>query len=170
MGLRRLFQLYPGCLNPAKQLLSRHYSWETRRKPRFCRSDSPLPPLISDQCYLCSSVVSCFLIRDHPRQSAVRLAFPITRSPDYPITRSLFCVLLPAFSACIVYIAHPGVAVLLKTITQPQFDRPVTDRSKALFPVFQRSNLAQFFSFFLVSTVRSAEGRKGLDVWLIADY
>jgi len=55
---------------------------------------------------------------------------------------------------------HPGVAVLLQTKAQPQFDRPVTDRSKAFSPVFQLSNLTQFQPDFFVLTVRSAEGRK----------
>jgi len=49
--------------------------------------------------------------------------------------------------------------VLLKAKVKPQFDRPVTERSKLFFRVFQRSNLAQFQACFLVSGVRSAEGR-----------
>jgi len=48
---------------------------------------------------------------------------------------------------------------LLKTKAEPHFDRTVTERSKALFYVFQQSNPAQFQSDFSVFTVRSAEGR-----------
>jgi len=51
---------------------------------------------------------------------------------------------------------------LLKTKAKPQFDRTVTGRSKAIFHVFQQSNLAQFQPDFSVFTVRSAEGRKPL--------
>jgi hypothetical protein len=52
----------------------------------------------------------------------------------------------------------PPISVLLKTKAKPQFDRAVTERSKAFFPVFQGSNQAQFQPCFLVFTVRSAEG------------
>jgi len=51
---------------------------------------------------------------------------------------------------------------LLKTKAEPQFDRTVTDRSKAFSPVFQPSNLAQFQPDFSVFTVRSAEGRNAI--------
>src|SRR5690349_16881052 len=53
----------------------------------------------------------------------------------------------------------PPIDVLLKTKGKPQFDRAVTERSKALFYVFQQSNPAQFQPVFSVLTVRSAEGR-----------
>jgi len=48
---------------------------------------------------------------------------------------------------------------LLKTKTKAQFDRAVTERSKAFFGIFQRSNAAQFQSSLSVFTVRPAEGR-----------
>jgi hypothetical protein len=49
---------------------------------------------------------------------------------------------------------------LLKTKAKPQFDRAVTERSKLIFCVFRWSNQAQFQPCFLVSSVRSAEGRQ----------
>jgi hypothetical protein len=48
---------------------------------------------------------------------------------------------------------------LLKTKIKVQFDRAVTERSKAFFGIFQWSNPAQFQSSFSGFTVRSAEGR-----------
>jgi len=61
--------------------------------------------------------------------------------------------------------------VLLKTKAKPQFDRAVTERSKPFFPVFQGFNQAQFQPCFPVFTVRSAEGRNGLELpfWLTAE-
>jgi len=51
---------------------------------------------------------------------------------------------------------------LLKTKAKPQFDRTVTERSKAIFHVFQQSSPAQFQPDFSVFTVRSAEGRNAI--------
>ena len=56
----------------------------------------------------------------------------------------------------------PPIEPLLKTKAKVQFDRAVTERLKFLFSVFQSSNQAQFQPCFLVSAVRSAEGRKPL--------
>jgi hypothetical protein len=58
---------------------------------------------------------------------------------------------------------------LLKTKAKVQFDRPVTERSKALFPAFQVFNQAQFKPCFLIFTVRSAEGYNQLEVPFLAD-
>jgi hypothetical protein len=64
-------------------------------------------------------------------------------------------------SACVLQpTTHPGVGALLQTKAQLPFDRPVTERSKTIFYLFQRSNPAQFRLCFLCFTVRSAEGRK----------
>lgn len=49
---------------------------------------------------------------------------------------------------------------MLKTKTKVQFDRAVTERSKAFFGIFQWSNPPQFQPSFSGFTVRSAEGRK----------
>jgi hypothetical protein len=56
----------------------------------------------------------------------------------------------------------PPIALLLKTKVQPQFDSTVDRAVEAFFCVFQQSNLAQFQPCFLVSAVRSTEGRKPL--------
>jgi hypothetical protein len=48
---------------------------------------------------------------------------------------------------------------LLKTQAKVQFDRAVTERSKAIFPVFQGFNRGQFQPSFSVFSIRSAEGR-----------
>jgi hypothetical protein len=53
---------------------------------------------------------------------------------------------------------------LLKTKIKVQFDRAVTERSKGSFSIFQWSNLAQFQPSFSDFTVRSAEGRKPLQL------
>ena len=65
----------------------------------------------------------------------------------------------------------PPISVLLKTKVKPQFDRAVTEQSKPFFPVFQGFNRGQFQSCFPVFTVRSAEGRNGLELpfWLTAE-
>ena len=60
----------------------------------------------------------------------------------------------------------PPISVLLKTKIKPQFDRAVTDRSKAIVLVFQGSNRGQFQPCFCFLTVRSAEGRKTEVVWV----
>jgi len=114
----------------------------------------------------------------------LRFAFPITGSPDHPILSFAFLRVLcgellvsrsraiPAMSAigalaratplCLRPSARypPPIAPLLKTKAKVQFDWTVTERSKPLFCVFQRSNQAQFQPCFSVFTVRSAEGRK----------
>jgi DUF971 family protein len=62
--------------------------------------------------------------------------------------------------------------VLLKTKSQPQFERPVERLSTPFFPVLQGSNRRQFSVFFPVSTVRSAEGRnaaKGADCYVFKE-
>jgi hypothetical protein len=51
------------------------------------------------------------------------------------------------------------IDVLLKTKARSQFDRTVTERSKLFFPFFNGPIWAQFQRRFLVSAVRSAEGR-----------
>jgi hypothetical protein len=43
---------------------------------------------------------------------------------------------------------HPGVDVLLKTNIKPQFDRPVTERSKAFFLLFNRPISPNFSLIF----------------------
>jgi hypothetical protein len=58
--------------------------------------------------------------------NAFAVAFPITRSPDVPITRS-FCSPQPA---SLSHRPHPAIEVLLRTKAQLQFDRAVTARSK----------------------------------------
>jgi hypothetical protein len=74
------------------------------------------------------------------------------RSPDHPIFAAL-CLRPSATDPT----PHSR---LLKTKVKVQFDRTVTERSNALFCVFQRSNPAQFQLCFSVFTVRSAEGYK----------
>jgi len=54
----------------------------------------------------------------------------------------------------------PPYRPLLKTQAKVQFDRAVTERSKAIFPVFQGFSRGQFQPSFSAFTVRSAEGRK----------
>jgi hypothetical protein len=58
----------------------------------------------------------------------------------------------------------PPIGPLLKTKAKVQFDRAVTERSKAIFPIFQGSNRGQFQPCFCVFTVRSAEGRNAVRV------
>jgi hypothetical protein len=58
----------------------------------------------------------------------------------------------------------PPLVPLLKTKIKVQFDRTVTERSKTFLPVFQGSNPARFQPCFSVFTVRSAEGRKPLQL------
>jgi hypothetical protein len=58
---------------------------------------------------------------------------------------------------------------LLKTKTEPQFERPVESLSTPIFAAFQGSNRCQFSALFPVSAVRSAEGRNGLVLLLAAE-
>jgi hypothetical protein len=91
-----------------------------------------------------------------------RWAFPITRDVgDYGDSGDRRA--LRATALCL----HPSASdptphrALLKTKAKPHFDRTVTERSKALFPVFQLSNRGQFWPCFPVFAVRSAEGYNG---------
>jgi hypothetical protein len=58
----------------------------------------------------------------------------------------------------------PPIALLLKTKAKPQFDRTVDQAVEALFGVFQPPNHDQFQHCFFVFTVRSAEGRRSLQL------
>jgi hypothetical protein len=58
----------------------------------------------------------------------------------------------------------PGIDDLLQTKGDSLFDRAVTERSNALFSVLQSLNPVPFQPFFLVPAVRSAEGRKPLQL------
>jgi hypothetical protein len=91
-----------------------------------------------------------------PRLRGRFFIFPVPR--DYGDLAPL-CGLLPAFPS---RRPTPHSTLLLKTKTQPQFDRTVTERSKFIFRVFQPSNQAQCQPVFFVFTVRSAEGRNRL--------
>jgi hypothetical protein len=64
----------------------------------------------------------------------------------------------------------PPIAPLLKTKIKPQFDRAVDRTVEAFFSVFQGFNRGQFRRCFLVSTVRSAEGRKRKGLVFLANY
>jgi hypothetical protein len=64
---------------------------------------------------------------------------------------------------------HPLKALLLQIKDKVQFDRAVTERSKLFFRVFRRSNQVQFRPYFFDFTVRSAEGRNGLEALFLAD-
>jgi hypothetical protein len=55
---------------------------------------------------------------------------------------------------------HPSYALLLKTKAEVSFDSPVDRTVEVLFYVFRRSNRVQFQPVFFAFTVRSAEGRK----------
>ena len=93
--------------------------------------------------------------------------FQFWQLPDFGNSGDLF--LRP--SACVPQPRPPPPhRALLKTKTKVQFDRAVTERSKALLPVFQPSNRAQFQPCFLVPGVRSAEGRKPLQVPALANW
>jgi hypothetical protein len=97
------------------------------------------PIFRSRQCPL-SAVRFCISItRDNP--SLIRAL--LFRSPDNQIPRSPDLFLRPS-----AYVpqptTHPGVAVLLQTKTQVQFDRAVDRTVEAIFHVFQQSNRVQF--------------------------
>jgi hypothetical protein len=95
--------------------------------------------------YQCSSVVR-FWFSDHP----------MSRSPD------LFAALCLRPSA-----RNPTpLTLLLITKAQPQFDSPVDRTVVAFLRVFQWSNLVQFQPSFSAFTVRSAEGRNGLELFV----
>jgi hypothetical protein len=68
-------------------------------------------------------------------------AFPIARSPDHQITRSPdSCGPLPAS-----FSQRPTPhTTFVETKAEPKFNRAVDRAVEAFFPVFQRSNLAQF--------------------------
>ena len=72
MGLRRLSQLYPGCLKTGqKQPLSRHYSWEARRRTIRNRSrNGCATESRSAQALLCK-------VPPHPLQSVITTSFTL---------------------------------------------------------------------------------------------
>jgi hypothetical protein len=83
-----------------------------------------------------------------------------------PIPAILAILAISFASLCLRTSARtpPPIEPLLKTKTKPQFERPVESLSTPFFLLFDLPIKGQFSAFFLVSGVRSAEGRSGLAV------
>jgi hypothetical protein len=88
--------------------------------------------------------------------------FPITRSPDAPITRSFFG---PSAYVPSARDSTPH-SVLLKTKAKVQFDRTVTDRSKPFFARFTLPNRCHFAGLFALVTLCRRIDRQ----WVVGDF